>query len=133
MQRIQKVNFQQSIERLLKSLEDKDFKTLKSFIPEEASIAAIMVDGTVLEDSDEYLEFHKEWFEDGEWRLTHDIVFMEETSELSYVVAESEYFDNDEDGSYSLVLLTTCVMRKVEGRWLLTLFQQTEASSDESE
>ena len=125
------MNFTDSIDAFLKALEAKDLKKLTSHLPADGPIAAIMVDGTVLEDVAEYTEFHKEWFEDGEWRLTHDIVFTEETSELSYVVTESEYFDKDDDGSYSLVLLTTAIMRKVENRWLLTHFQQTEAASDD--
>ncbi|NRA66936.1 MAG: nuclear transport factor 2 family protein [Pseudobacteriovorax sp.] len=126
------MSFQEVLNQLLKAIEKKNFKQLEACLPPEGPIAAIMCDGTVLEDVEDYLEFHKEWFEDGEWSITHDIVFTEETTEMSYAVVENEYFDKDDDGSYSMTLLTTCVMRHVEGRWVLTLFQQTEAGVEDS-
>ena len=60
------------------------------------------------------------------------MVMVEETSEMAYAVAEGEYFDKDEDGEpYTLSLISTAVMRKVEGKWVLTMFQQTETQLDD--
>ena len=91
------MSFQEVLNQLLKAIEKKNFKQLEACLPPEGPIAAIMCDGTVLEDVEDYLEFHKEWFEDGEWSITHDIVFTEETTEMSYAVVENEYFDKDDD------------------------------------
>ena len=51
---------------------------------------------------------------------------------MAYAVTEGDYFDKDEDGeSYNLSLVTTCIMRKVEGKWVMIHFQQTETQLDD--
>lgn len=126
------MEFKRTAENFLKSINDKDFKSLREFLPKSGPIVGIMCDGSILDTVEEYIEFHEEWFEDTQWSISHDIVFLEESSEMAYAVAESDYFDKDEDGEpYSMSLITTCIMRLVEGQWVVTLFQQTESQLDD--
>ncbi len=125
------MTFEESVKKLLQAIEKKNIKALSQLLPTEGPIAAIMCDGTVLEDTQDYLDFHEEWFDDEQWSITHEIVFSEESPQMGYSVVETEYFDKDDDvGSYSLVMFTTCIMRHVEGKWILVHFQQTEVCDD---
>lgn len=123
---------EKALESFFKGIVDKNIDAIKSVLPSSGPVTAVMCDGTILEHSDDIVEFHEEWFSDGQWSMSHDLAIVDETAEMAYAVAECEYFDKDEDGeSYSMTMLCSCVMRKVDEKWTLSLYQQTEALSEE--
>ncbi|SMF57959.1 nuclear transport factor 2 family protein [Pseudobacteriovorax antillogorgiicola] len=126
------MEFKTALEQFLDAISKKQMATIRKFLPKSGPMAGIMCDGTILDTVEDFLEFFDDWFEDDQWSITHDLVFVEESSEMAYGVTEGDYFDKDDDGEpYSLSLITTCIMRNIEGQWIVTLFQQTEANLDD--
>ena len=126
------MEFKDALQQYFDSINKKNLNSLKKFLPESGPMAGVMCDGTILDSVEDYLDFHQEWFEDEAWSITHDVVFVEESSEMAYGVAEGDYFDKDEEGNpYSMSLITTCIMRKVDGQGVATHYQQTESNLDD--
>jgi len=122
----------ESINALFKAIEQKDMNTVKSFLPGEGPMSVILNDGSVVEEIDDLLEFFQEWFQEDEWTMSHDLVFVEESPEMAFGVLDGDYSSKDEDGNdFTVNVMTTCIMRKVDGKWVLVHFQQTEADLDE--
>ena len=121
-----------TLEGICKAIESKSIHAMENFLDSNEQIVAILNDGTVLENYDEFVDFIAEWFEDKDWSITHDLVIVEESPEMAYGVAECEYFDKDEEGKpYTATVFANMTLRLVNDRWLLVLFQQTELIDDE--
>ena len=120
------MDFKRFFGQYIQAVEGKNLEALRRFIPEKDRISAVLQDGTVLEGAKDFLEFHKEWFSDSGWSIKHDIVTIEETDEMSYVLVEASYFAKDDGKPYHIGMHNTYIMRKVDSKWLLVHMQQTE-------
>ncbi|MFW7379636.1 MAG: YybH family protein [Oligoflexus sp.] len=117
---------------LFKAIEKKDLNAVQSFLPTEGPLAVILNDGSLIDDVEDFTDFFKEWFHEDEWKMTHDLVFIEESPEMAFGIMDGEYSSKDEEGKdFSVNVLTTCIMRKVDGKWVVVHFQQTEGETDE--
>lgn len=124
----------ESIVALFQAIEKKDLSAVKEFLPEEGPIAAILNDGSVVEEVDELVDFFEEWFHEDEWTMSHELVFVEESTEMAFGVLDGDYSSHDEDGqAFTVNVFTTCIMRKVDGKWQMVHFQQTEGETDDEE
>ena len=125
------MEFKEAINQFCTAISSKNLSKLKEFIPVSGDLTAILSDGAVIDSSQEYLEFHKEWFAEKDWTITFDPVFTEESSEMGYAIIETEYFDKEEDGSpFAIEILKTVIMRKQENGWSIVHSQQTEGEED---
>lgn len=110
-----------------KGIEQKDLNTVKKFLPEAGPLAVVLSDGTVIDEGEDFIDFFEDWFGDEDWSVKTQLVHVEETPEMAYGVVECDYSGKDEAGtSYAVTLFTTAIIRRVENKWQVVHFQQTE-------
>lgn len=86
----------------------------------------IMPNGSVINDGDKFIEFHKEWFADTDWEMDCEILKIVEGTELAYTLIEVLYKDIDEEGNpLSMNYYLNLTFRKIGDRWLLVHDQNT--------
>lgn len=126
------MDFKQSIDKYLNAVEKKDLVSLKKLIPAEGPISGLLVDGTVLEDVESFVAFHEDWFGTDGWGISHEVVSVEETSEMGFAVCEVSYFGKEDNGdTYHIGMHSSYIMRNCDGKWLLVHQQQTETMEEE--
>ncbi len=114
-----------------KSIEKRDLASIKKFLPVSGPLAVVLSDGTVIDEAEDFIEFFEDWFDDDDWTLKHKVAHVEETSEMAYGVVECEYSGKDDAGvDYTVTLFTTAIIRKVDDKWQIVHFQQTEGFED---
>lgn len=110
-----------------KGIEQKDLAAVKKFLPQGGPLAVVLSDGSVIDEAEDFIEFFEEWFEEEDWSIKHNLVHVEETSDMAYGVVDCEYTGKDEaDKTYTVGLFGTAIIRRVEGKWQVVHFQQTE-------
>lgn len=123
----------ESITALFQAIEKKDINAVKSFLPDDGPLAVILNDASIIDHVEDLMDFFEEWFHEDEWQMSHDLVFMEESPEMAFAVLDGDYSSQDENGKdFTVNVLTTCIMRQIDSKWVLVHLQQTEGETEEA-
>lgn len=120
------MSFQQTLERHLQAVQDRDLDAFLSTVAQDGSLTMILPNGSLLDDYAEIVELHEEWFADPEWQLTTELVTEHETSAMGVALLLVTYQDVDEAGEpiqFQYFLSLTFAKRAEE--WLLIHDQNT--------
>lgn len=124
------MNFNETLKLHLNYMKDKELDKFVSTVRLD-NITVIMPNGTIIKNSAEFIELHKNWFLDTDWELDFKILKTEESAEMAYALVAVDYKDCDNKGNpiymnYYLNLVFT----KHGETWLLVHDQNTIYHND---
>lgn len=118
------MRFKESLQLHLDAIMTKDLDSFSSTISE--SITLIMMNGTIIRNRQKVIEFHKEWFSDEDWKLSYEIIKIDETEKMAYVLLAISYEDVDmESKPVHIKYYLNLIFKKYEENWLLEFDQNT--------
>lgn len=122
------MTFEETLKIHLQAIENRDFETLVSTMPEEGGeTVLILPHGSINKSRDNFVDAHKEWFADPSWKQECEIINTIETSEMG--VATIKYVYTQGDGNKWKALLGL-VFQKVGERWALVHDQNTRIEEE---
>jgi len=128
------MTFQQSLQRHITAVQERDLETFLDTIANDGSLTLIMPNGSLWQDYDDITELHQEWFSDSDWRMTTELITSQESAEMASALLLVNYEDVDEEDEpvqfqYYLHLL----FAKRGDKWLVVHDQNTMIDSIDSE
>ena len=128
------MTFQQSLQRHLAAIQDRDIDTFLDTIAPDGRLTLIMPNGSLWQSYDDIAELHQDWFSDPDWRMTTELIATHESAEMASALMLVNYADVDEEGEpvefqYYLNLL----FAKQEDKWLVVHDQNTMIDTVEPE
>lgn len=118
------------IESFCQAIEKKNLSGIKALTLTEEPIAVVLTDGYVIDNSAELFEFFESWFEEKDWSITHELLFLEESDEMALGLLSAEYFSKEDGEAISGQFMMTVGLRKIDGDWKLIHYQQNQIDED---
>ncbi len=119
--------FKDALQLHLDSIQKKDLDSFSSTISED-TITLIMMNGTIIDDRNKFMEFHKDWFSDEDWKLNYEIIRMDETDKMAYALLAVHYEDIDIEGKpVFMKYYLNLIFKKYKENWLLVFDQNTKS------
>ncbi|SFS95090.1 YybH family protein [Marininema halotolerans] len=117
--------FIQSLEHHLQTLTQRNIKAFIATI-HETTITLILPNGKLIQNRNEFIQFHQSWIMDPDWRMTYQIVKTIESSEMAFALLLIHYDDLDSGGNpYHKEYYLHLVFVKDGDQWFLTYVQST--------
>lgn len=132
------LTFQQALQRHLTAVQERDLATFRETIASDGSLALILPNGTYLDEYQEIIEMHQEWFADPEWRMSVELVNQRETPVMASALCLVTYDDVDEAGAaVQFQYFLNLIFAKQGNQWLLvhdqnTIIDAQDADEDEN-
>jgi hypothetical protein len=132
------LTFQQALQRHLTAVQERDLATFRETIASDGSLALILPNGSYLDEYQEIIEMHQEWFADPEWRMSVELVNQRETPVMASALCLVTYDDVDEAGvAVQFQYFLNLIFAKQGNQWLLvhdqnTIIDTQEATEDEN-
>jgi len=118
--------FQQALQRHLAAVEARDLDTFLDTIANDGSLTLILPNGSYLDDYQEIVELHQEWFADPQWRMTTELVATHESAEMASALSLVTYEDVDEEGQpVELQYFLNLLFAKQDNKWVVVHDQNT--------
>lgn len=128
------MSFEQALERHLRAVRDHDLDTFLATIANDGSLTMILPNGNLLDNYDEIVELHQEWFADSEWQMTTELITKTETAEMGTALLLVNYEDVDADGQpVQFQYFLNLIFAQRNGKWLLIHDQNTIIDLDADE
>jgi uncharacterized protein (TIGR02246 family) len=128
------MSFEQALERHLRAVRDHDFDAFLATIATDGSLTMILPNGNLLDNYDEIVELHQEWFADSEWQMTTELITKHETAEMGTALLLVNYEDVDADGQpVQFQYFLNLIFARRDGKWLLIHDQNTIIDIDADE
>lgn len=120
------MTFQQALQRHLTAVQERDLATFRETIASDGSLALILPNGSYLDEYQEIIEMHQEWFADPEWRMSVELVNQRETPVMASALCLVTYDDVDEAGAaVQFQYFLNLIFAKQGNQWLLVHDQNT--------
>ena len=115
------IEFYSALTEHLNSVINKDFETLKTTLPEpNEPMILILPNGSLTTTAKEFLDIHKDWFQDSTWTIDFKIIKTNNTSNFGIALVESTYREPERFGKpYFNKMLITYAMKKNKDKWLV--------------
>lgn len=132
------LTFQQALQRHLTAVQERDLATFRETIASDGSLALILPNGAYLDEYQEIIEMHQEWFADPEWRMSVELVNQRETPVMASALCLVTYDDVDEAGAaVQFQYFLNLIFAKQGNQWLLvhdqnTIIDAQDADEDEN-
>ena len=121
-------SFEETLKVHLQAVEDRDFDTLLSTLPEEGGETVLILPrGSIDKSRDNFVSGHKDWFADKSWKQKFEIINTITTAEMA--VATVKYVYTEGTGEVWNALLGL-VFQKIDDRWVLVHDQNTRIQPD---
>jgi len=119
-------DFVNAVEIHLKVIAERDIQTFAEFLHPDYNCIIILPNGGMIEGHDNILNFHKQWFEDQDWRMETKTIDIFITDTTGYVLLDVVYHDLDEGGNpYEMKYFLSLLFVKIDGKWILIRDQNT--------
>ena len=106
----QEKSFRGAVGTHLDALSSRNLGDIKDTLTKNEDITVILPDGTTVEGAEAYLQFHRDWFADGEWVFEPQIVKLIEDRDMGVALIRTRYRDAPDAAP--------------EARWLTLVFQK---------
>jgi ketosteroid isomerase-like protein len=128
------MSFQQTLERHLQAVQAHDIDTFLETIADDGSLTMILPNGNLLDNYDEIVELHQEWFADEEWQMSTELISKHESSEMATALLLVNYEDVDEEGGpVQFQYFLNLIFAQRNGKWLVIHDQNTIIDVDPEE
>lgn len=119
--------FKDALQLHLEAIQNRDLDSFCSTISDD-SITLIMLNGTIIDNRMKFIEFHKDWFSDEDWKLNYEIIKLDETEKMAYALLAIHYEDIDMEGKpVHMKYYLNLIFKKYEDNWLLVFDQNTNS------
>lgn len=128
------MTFDETLDKHIAAFKSRDLASFKETLLSDGRLSIILLDGTRMTNFEEIVAFHKEWFEDEDWKIYLREEQRLETTNMCNVLFEVDYNDLDPDGlEYHLhYYLNLCFIRDAQSEtWLLAFDQNTFISGND--
>lgn len=109
-------DFKQSVLRHLQSVENRNYPAFKETLTHSTGLNVIFPGGSILEDTQAVLDFHKTWFQDETWIFKTNLVKVIEGSDQSTALVKYKFQDNAKDEPREAWLILTFQVENNEWR-----------------
>ncbi|MDW3212245.1 MAG: nuclear transport factor 2 family protein [Reichenbachiella sp.] len=117
---IEKRAVQDTIERHLDAVANRDINHLKGTIPEKGQLLLILPGQEILNTTEAFLDYHLEWFEDNSWTFESKIIHVQAGAFFGMAVVEVLYKEPDRDGKpYFNRMIVSYDFEKQNGKWVV--------------
>ena len=122
------MTFQETLKIHLQAVEDRDFDTLLSTLPEQGGqTVLILPHGSIDTSRDNFAAGHKEWFADKSWQQKFEVINTIESAEMAVATIRYVYTEGNGESWNALLGL---VFQKIDDRWVLVHDQNTRIQAD---
>lgn len=119
------MNFKDTLKLHLDAMKTKNFDQFMSTVKVD-DVTLIMPNGTLITEKEEFVELHKDWFEDQDWAIEYELLSTEESVDIAYALLNINYKDCDADGNkIEMNYYLNLIFRKQNEKWLLIHDQNT--------
>jgi len=129
------MTFEDTLNKHITAFKSRDLNSFTETLLNDGRLSIILLDGTRMTDFDKIIAFHKDWFEDEDWKIYLREEQRIETDTMCSVLFEVDYDDLDPDGiEYHLhyYLTLTFIRDSKTDAWLLAFDQNTYISENDS-
>ena len=108
-----------TLEKLLRSIENKDIDLLKSTMSPSGKMELILPNTKTTYTVDEFVKLHEEWFKDSLWTMETKILNIEPGEYIGTATTEAIYKEPNRNGKpYFNHMIVSYVLRKSkDGQW----------------
>jgi len=119
-------SFKSALDLHLKSIADRNLTAFSEFLHPSQDSIVILPNGHMIVGFEDIVNFHKEWFDDPDWRMDVKIIDTFTTEDVGYALLDVIYHDFDENGSpYELKYFLSLIFNKTDDKWILIRDQNT--------
>lgn len=109
-----------TIELHLNSVASRDIEHLTSTLPEDGEMLLILPDQEIINTTEGFIDFHKEWFEDTSWTFESKIIKFHAGLYFGMAVVEVMYKEPDRNGKpYFNRMIVSYDLEKQNGQWVI--------------
>lgn len=120
------MDFNETLEQHLDAIQQRNLGALMETLPENGDLILIMPNGRMMRTVTEYINFHKEWFDDQDWSVSTELVAKNQVDDMGYATLNLEYKDVDPDGNpIMMLLILNLIFEKRDDQWVLVHDQNT--------
>ncbi|MEE9433679.1 MAG: nuclear transport factor 2 family protein [Sphingorhabdus sp.] len=116
-------DFRAAVEQHLEAVENRDFDTFKNTLTKTDDLNVIFPGGSVLENTQAVLDFHKQWFADDKWVFKTNIEKVIGGSDQSTALVKYSFQDSADGEPREAWLVLTFQLE--DGSWRLIHDQNT--------
>lgn len=123
-----------AVEAHLAAIPSRDLDGLLATITEHDELTLIFPDGEKLDTRQQYIDFHKQWFADGNWTFQAEIVDLVEAPDMGLALVRYRYDASNPDGSprSNTSWLALTFRLENDGAWRLVFDQNTRIAPADS-
>jgi hypothetical protein len=119
------MTFREALDKHLRAIRERDLRSLVETLPDE-TLTLIMSDGRLVGTVREFVDLHRDWFEQTTWSLETKVVASEETAQMGYATIHLDYRDESPGGGHTRqTSYLTLIFSLQDGKWAMTLDQNT--------
>lgn len=129
------MTFAETLDKHITAFKARAIDSFQETLLNDGRLSIILLDGTRMTDFEQIVAFHKEWFEDEDWKIYLREEQRIETEKMCSVLFEVDYDDLDPDGiEYHLhyYLNLIFVRDEASNEWKLIFDQNTYISENDS-
>lgn len=121
-----RLSFNETLQKHLDAISQKNLDVIKATVAD--SVTLIFPDGEVLRSKQKFVEFHINWFKDPAWKMTTEILRVQEDGQLAYGLVKYKLINYNKDGSTKSQSTTYLVLvfEKQKSGWKLVHDQNTK-------
>lgn len=119
------MTFQETLDKHLRAIRSRDLRSLIETLPEE-TLTLITSDGRLVRSVREFVDMHRDWFEQTTWSLETAVVASVETGQMGYATIHLDYHDDAPGGGRThQTSYLTLILAVQHGKWAMILDQNT--------
>lgn len=127
-------DFTASMQRHLDAVSNRDLQNLAATLSADGKMQLILPGAEIMQTTDEFLEYHQEWFQDTTWSFETEILNVRVGDRIGMAVTEVVYREPERDGvPYFNRMIVSYTLEKQEGKWFVVKdhASSVEKSTDE--
>ena len=102
----------------LDALNARDLSTLKATLSPKGDMHLILPQSKVTTTAEEFMEFHRVWFEVPDWTIENKIIHTDIAGDMGIAIVEALYKERERDGKpYFNLMQVSYTMKKMAGNW----------------
>lgn len=121
-----KALFNQTVADYIQAIQERDLDGIIETMTTDEDLVLIFPGGTTLYTRQEYVDFHRKWFTDMDWKMELETVYTQVHENFGIVLLKTTYTD-DAGPRQGLLSLTFALE---DGQWRLVFDQNTRISKE---
>ena len=126
-------SFKARLEKHLNAVSQKDLASLASTLSPKGDMYLILPNTPVTTTTSEFLDMHREWFQDTSWTFEPKIIHTDVGHYMGIALVETMYREPNRNGKpYFNRMAVSYALRKIDGEWYVVKDQASSLEKSES-